>query len=363
MNFKRLSLLWTMFLGNLLLGQASYVYQVPKELDDGWEIGDLLVESVDTAQIFQLITQLSREKNKIHSVLMIYKGKLLIEEYFNGQKPSEPHDLRSATKSIRALLLGIAIDKGFIESVHDPISKYLKNLTPRKNLDPRKEMVTIAHLMSMSSGWDCNDGDKKSMGQEDRVYRKKDWLQYTLDLPLINDPGSVAHYCSMGTILVAEIISQSSSLSIDQFADQYLFAPLGISKVHWGHTSNKPVIPSGKRLYLTSRDFAKLGQLVLQKGNWNGQQIISEKWIEVATTTKTKIKGMNYGYMWWQIPFLVNGRMIQSITASGNGGQYLMIFPELELVGIFTGGAYNSEAAQIPFAIMRNIFLPAFSQK
>jgi len=362
MKYKILSLLTVVLIGTYLHGQATYRYHPPKFMDDGWEIGDLVREGIDTTRIAQLFNQLREGPNQIHSVVIVQEKKLVVEEYFNGQERAVPHDLRSATKSIRSLLLGIAIDKGFIGSVHDPISKYLKNLTPKKNLDPRKETITIAHLMTMSSGWDCNDMDKKSVGQEDKVYRKKDWLQYTLDLPMINEPGKVAQYCSMGTILAAEIISQSSGLSIDQFAEKFLFVPLGISTVNWGHTSNKPVIPSGKRLYMTSRGLAKLGQLVLQKGHWNGQQIVSEKWMETSTTTKTQVNGMNYGYLWWQFTFPVNGRMVHSITATGNGGQHIMIFPELDLVAVFTGGAYNSQEARLPFMIMKDVFLPAFSK-
>ena len=91
----------------------------------------------------------------------------------------------------------------------------------------------------MSSGLECNDWNKSSKGQEDRIYKKEDWIQETLNLPMANDPGKVAAYCSMGSILVAEAISQASGMAIDQFAEKYLFGPLGIKNISWGHTSNK----------------------------------------------------------------------------------------------------------------------------
>ncbi len=349
----------TLFTIAVCNGQNAYAYLQPKELEDGWETSSLGSQPVDTTFIYKLFEQLKNGENKIHSVLLVKDDQLVIEEYFNGHSKDRPHDLRSTSKSIRAILMGIALDKGLIESIDDPISRYLKSPVPNKNLDERKEQITIKHLLTMSSGLDCNDWDKKSKGQEDKVYKKKDWLQYTLDLPMINDPGTVSTYCSMGVVLLAEIISQASGMAIDQFAEDYLFRPLGISNVQWGHTSDKEVIPSGKRLHMTSRDMAKIGQLILNGGKWNKKQIVSEKWIEESTTPKTKITGIDYGYLWWNIPFRVNGKTIVSKTATGNGGQYIMVIPEMNMVAVFTGGAYNLQEDKLPFAIMKDVFLPA----
>lgn len=349
-----------LFVNTLCYGQNTYTYSQPKELKDRWKTTNLKSQNIDTTRIYQLFTQLQNKKNKLHSVLLIKNNQIVIEEYFNGYSANKQHDLRSVTKSIRSILLGIAIDKGFIENVDDPISKYLKSPVPKKNLDKRKYKITIRHLLTMSTGLDCNDWDKNSKGQEDKVYRKKDWLQYTLDLPMVNEPGTVSNYCSMGVVLVAEIISQSSGMTIDKFAEKYLFKPLGIANVSWGHTSNKEIIPSGKRLYMTSRDMAKIGQLILNNGKWNDKQVVSEKWIEDSTTPKTKISGIDYGYLWWNIPFKEKEKMIVSKVATGNGGQYIMVFPELGMVTVFTGGAYNSQEDKLPFAIMTDIFLPVF---
>ena len=354
-------LIITFFIGGYCYGQDSYLYSKPKDLGDGWKTNDLKSQNVDTTLIYKLFNQLNHRENKIHSVLLVKNDQIIIEEYRNGQVLNQKHDLRSATKSIRSILLGIAIDKGFIDSVNDPISKYLKSPIPNKNLDKRKEKITIKHLLTMSSGLDCNDWDKKSKGQEDKVYKKKDWLQYTLNLPMVNEPGTVSNYCSMGAVLIAEIISQASGMTIDKFAEQYLFNPLEITNISWGHTSNKKVIPSAKRLYMTSRDMAKIGQLILNNGKWKGKQIISEIWVTESTTMKTKIAGNDYAYLWWNIPFKRNEKLIVSKTASGNGGQFIIIIPEMDMVAIFTGGAYNSEDGQLAFAIINDIFLPTFT--
>ena len=263
---------------------------------------------------------------------------------------------------IAVILLGIALDKGFIESIDDPISKYLKTLKPKKNLDKRKDSITIRHLITMSAGWDCNDWDKKSKGQEDRVYKKNDWLQYTLDLPMINNPGEVSTYCSMGVILMTQIIEEASGMPIDAFAKMFLFDPLGITNLGWTHTSKKDVINSSKRLSMIPRDMAKIGKLILQKGEWKQQQIVSSAWIEEATTPKTKITGIDYGYLWWTIPFqLKDGSFVTAKVATGNGGQYIMVFSEFNIIAVFTGGAYNSQDDKIPFAIVKDVLLPTFT--
>ncbi len=353
----------TLSISGFCYGQGSYIYSKPKGLGDGWKTNDLKSQNIDTTLIHRLFSQLNDRENKIHSVLLVKDGQIIIEEYLNGQASDQRHDLRSTTKSIRSILMGIAIDKGFIDNVNDPISKYLKSPIPKKNLGERKEKITIKHLLTMSSGLDCNDWNKKSKGQEDKVYKKKDWLQYTLNLPMVNEPGAVSNYCSMGTVLLAEIISQASGITIDKFAEQHLFKPLGISNVHWGHTSSKKIIPSAKRLYMTSRDMAKIGQLILNKGKWNEKQVVSKKWIEESTTPKTTITGIDYGYLWWDIPFKANEKIFISKTALGNGGQYIMVFPKLDIVAVFTGGAYNSQEDKLPFSIMTDILLPTFTTK
>ncbi|AUP79457.1 serine hydrolase domain-containing protein [Flavivirga eckloniae] len=353
--------IFILFAGACCFAQNTYVYSQPTRIEDGWKTNNLQSQNIDSKLIIKLFNQLQTRANKIHSVLLVKNNQIIIEEYFGENSIKKQHDLRSTTKSITSILMGIAIDKGFIESVNDPISKYLKNLSPTKNLDERKKKITIKHLLTMSTGLDCNDWDKKSKGQEDKIYNKSNWLQYFLNLPMVNEPGDVSNYCTMGQVLATEIISQTSGMTIDKFAEKYLFNPLGISNMKWGHTSKKEIIPSGKRLYMISRDMAKIGQLILSNGKWNEEQIVSEKWITESTTPKTKITGIDYGYLWWNIPFKVNGKMFISKAATGNGGQYIMVLPELDMVAVFTGGAYNSQEDKLPFAIMTDIFLPTFT--
>ncbi|MEQ9299786.1 MAG: serine hydrolase [Cyclobacteriaceae bacterium] len=359
MRIAVLSIVHVLSICTFTLGQHTYEYSEPEMLTDGWPTNNLRSLNIDTTNIYRLFEELQNQEHEIHSILVLKNSEMIIEEYFGENSANTQHDLRSATKSITSILMGIAIDKGIIESVDDPISKYVKGLAPKKNRDERKAKITIRHLLTMSTGLDCNDWDKKSKGQEDRVFKSTDWLQTFLDLPMINEPGTVASYCTMGQVFAAEIISQASGMTLDEFAQSHLFDPLNITNVSWGHTSKKEVLPSARRLYMTSRDMAKIGQLLLDRGKWNGIPIVSEAWIDESTTEKTKITGIDYGFLWWEIPFKVNENVIQSIVATGNGGQYITVFPDLDIVAVFTGGAYNSQDDKLPFAIMTNVMLPA----
>ena len=141
----------TFFLNSLCYGQDTYTYSQPKELGDGWKTANLESQNVDTTLIYKAFSQLRNKPNEIHSVLLIKNDRLIIEEYFKEHSANQLHDLRSATKSIRSILLGIAIDNGFIEDINDPISKYLKSTIPKKNLDKRKNNITIKNLPKRST--------------------------------------------------------------------------------------------------------------------------------------------------------------------------------------------------------------------
>lgn len=359
MKSNSLLLLCSLFV-QLAFSQGTFPYQEPQAEDDGWKTGHIANFQADTVLLNKFLSQFAQVDHKIHGMLVIQDETLLQENYFQDYHIDRKHDLRSVTKSISALLLGIALDQGLIESIDDPISKYLESPVPKKNLDPRKDEITIRHLITMSTGLECNDWDKKSKGQEDKVYKKKDWLQYTLDLPMIHNPGDVSTYCSMGVLMMKEIISRAAGMPIDQFAEQYLFKPLGIKDIQWGHTNEKEVISSGKRLYMRPRDLAKIGLLVFHKGKWQDKQVISEAWIADMTSKHTQITGIDYGFLWWKMPLKTGKRLYEINLATGNGGQYIMIVPELDLIAIFTGGAYNSQEDKLPFKIMMDVILPVF---
>ena len=329
------------------------------QLDSVWQVSKMWSKTLDSTKIASLIKVIEHTENGVESVLIGKKDTLLMDTYFKGYAPDIPHDLRSVTKGFIAILIGIAVDKGLIEDINDPIQKYLGPLKPLINKSETKSRITLKHLLTMSSGWDCNDWDKKSKGQEDKVYRKKDWLQYTLDLPMVNEPGQQSSYCTMGTILLAEILERVSGKSLEVFAQMHLFKPLGIRNYRWGHTSKANKLSSAKRLYLTPKDMAKIGVLVLNKGHWDKLQIVSENWIKQMTIPQPRLAGLPYGYLWFNNPFSDGTKLHNAMVSTGNGGQYIIVFSETQWIIVFTGNAFNSEKDKLPLSWVQQYILPA----
>ena len=343
-----------------LYAQNNYSYKEPFVFDDGWATNNIQSHKIDSQLIYSTLEKLGPEENhNIHSLLLVRNNELILEEYFLHYNPEKIHDLRSGTKSITSLLVGIAVDKGFIESMDDPVFKYLPAERHHNHATTEKSKITIRHLLTMSSGLDCDDWDKSSPGQEDKMYKRKDWIDHVLKLSLINKPGEKNAYCTGGVVLLGEIISEASGLSYDDFAKKYLFDPLQIVNYRWSYFNNNQNVDSGGHLFLAPRDMAKIGQLVLNHGLWKGEKIVSASWIENATTPQANLGGVNYGYLWWNIDLKYGNSYINTIFASGNGGQYIFIIPKLDLVCVFTGGNYNSEKDKLPFYLIQNSILPA----
>lgn len=315
---------------------------------------------IDGARLEQAVASLpAPAEHGMHSMLVLRRGKLVREVYWNGYGRDIQQDLRSATKSITALLTGIAIDRGAIAGVGQPLRTYLKAAYPAA--PALAHDITLEHLMTMRSGLACDDRDAASPGQEDRMYRQRDWVGYFLNLPVAHAPGADTHYCTGGVVTLGRIIAEATRQPIPAFAGEALFAPLGIVGTRWAQFDGGGQTDTGGHLKLRPRDLAKIGQLVLQQGRWNGRQLVSAEWIAQATREHTRIEDrrMPYGYLWWLSPTVHHGKQVQVAYASGNGGQYLFVVPELELVVVFTGGNYNSSKAGLPFKVMSGFILPA----
>lgn len=339
----------------------KYEYQTPVSRNDGWKTGSLLSQRIDTSYFNRFFDTLATsETHGLHSFLVIKNDTLVLEKYFDSQQLTSSHDLRSTTKSITSLLVGIALDKGFISSIDDPVALYLKPYWPSAHKDSLKNTVTIRHLLTMSSGLDCNDADPGSPGNEDRMYETQDWISFMANLPAKRIPGDTSLYCTGGVILLGEIISQASGMRVDRFAERYLFKPLAIENARWNYFKNDEKVDTGGHLSLTPRDLCKIGQLILHRGKWGNHQVVSEKWINTATSERIRLEGkFAYGYLWWRHSFKVKEKNLDVVFARGNGGQFLFIFPALKLVAVFTGGNYNSPRAELPFKILDNVVLPS----
>lgn len=300
----------------------------------------------------------------IDSMLVIRRGRLVAEHYWNGHDMATLHDLRSATKSITSLLVGIALDRGLLRDVHDPALGYLARAYPGlAAAAPQDPVLTLEHLLTMRSGRACDDRDRRSPGQEDRMYRSGDWVRFFLSLPSDAAPGETTRYCTGGVVTLGRIVTEAAGAPIADFAARRLFGPLGIRAAAWQRFDAGRQIDTGGHLHMRPRAMAKIGQLVLQRGVWDGDDIVSGAWIDTSTAVHTRFAADDrpYGYLWWRAQAQLGARQLDVIFADGNGGQYIFIVPALDLVAVFTGQNYDSPAAARPFALLGQYILPAAS--
>lgn len=311
----------------------------------------------------------SGKYEKITSIVVAHKGKVVFEKYYNGNDMNSLHNTRSATKTMATLLTGIAIDQGHITSEKDMIFDYLQHKLPVKNPDKRKEKITIEDLLTMSSALECNDSDRSSRGNENRMYIIEDWGQFYLDLPIRSYPwgpkpkdrpyGRAFSYCSAGAAIVSEILQNAMEENLDAFAKKHLLDPLGIS-AYTLHYSPMDILNTAGGSEYRSRDFLKLIQLCLNKGQWNGKQIISSSWIEKATTPKVNAReNVDYGYLLWLKSF-GNNKKYSSYYMSGNGGNKVLACPALALTVVITATNYGNRKGHVyTDEIMNDFIIPA----
>lgn len=345
--------------------QPEYIYRIPEKINDGWETSSINKEDINSAIINDLLQALLNKKYKnIHSILIIKNGKLVLEEYYSGYDRTKFHQIRSATKSIGSILTGIAIDKGFIPNANEKIYSHFKSYEPEKKWDERIKDITIKHLLTMTSGYDCDD-HKSNFACEQNMYKSKDWVEYAVNLPMANRPGEYWAYNSTSLSLIGELISKKSNMTIPDFANKYLFKPMCITDFQWGFSPKGKAWLAGNAR-MKPRDMAKFGYMVLNGGMWQDKQIISTKWLKESTSKYVALKNMkihggnyNYGYLWWLAKLTVKKQSVDIIAASGNGGQIIAIIPEFEIVAVFTGGNYNSPLEAQPVEMLIQYIIPA----
>ncbi len=334
-------------------GTAPYAYAVPTDLGDGWRTATLASVGLDPAPLLALVDGILRERPttrhapSIQSISIARHGKLVFDEYFFGFDANRPHDVRSAGKSVTTLMLGRAIEAGAPLTPQSKVYPLFQSYAPFANPDPRKAQMTIADLMTMSSGYACDDDDDDSPGNEDTMQsqtKQPNWYKFTLDLPMANDPGKKAIYCTAGINLLGGIIAQATNVPlVDYFYDEFA-APMQFR--YYDMLLTPPPLNTaymGGGDYFLPRDFLKFGQLFLNKGTWNGTKIIDNAWLEIVSKKRTTVKGElgDYGYAWHLYTFHVKGRSIHAINAGGNGGQLLFVFPDLDMTVLLTGGQYG----------------------
>jgi CubicO group peptidase (beta-lactamase class C family) len=348
------------------VGQNSpeaYRYQIPTDRHDGIAVGDIAHSDLGTATANAIVRGILDGTYKdVHSVLLYQHGRLLLEEYFYGYNVQRQHELRSATKSVVSALAGIAVDHGALPGANEPVLPHMA-YTSYAAPDPRKSTITLGNFLSMSSGLDCNDHSSNSPGRETVIDETPDWVKATLDLPMINDPGTKGFYCSGGVAVVGRMTENAVHMSLPDFAQANLFTPLGIARSDWFWNYNLTnANKEYSQIHLRPRDMLKLGILFANNGSWQGHPVISPSWVKASLSEQSHVDNTSYGYFWWR-PWLNvqtpdGSQRIDMQAAQGNGGQKIYLLPQYDFIAVFTAGDYNSDGAP-PNKIMSRIILPA----
>jgi CubicO group peptidase (beta-lactamase class C family) len=341
----------------------AYTYARPVDRHDGIAVGDAAAAGIDPSTVARLVGRVvDGTYPDVHSILVYRGGRLVVEEYFYDYDADRPHQLRSATKSVVSALVGIAIDRGMLESDTARVMRYLPH-DVYANADPRKDRLTIRDLLTMRSGLACDDWEAGSPGNESRMYRSGDWVKFVLDLPMTDAPGTRGRYCSGNVAVAGRIVEGVAHTTLPTFARQQLFAPLGIraQDVRWNYTLDSTNAATFAQVYLRPRDMLKLGMLYQQGGRWNGRQIISRDWVARSIQAWSTVGDQPYGYFWWhqwvEASTPQGPRRVDMVDASGNGGQKIYLVPSLDLIVVLTGGNYNVSSPAT--GIMANEILPA----
>ncbi|GJM35889.1 MAG: serine hydrolase [Saprospiraceae bacterium] len=363
-------------------------YHPPEHINDGLDVGSLAEVDIDSTLLKKALRRISRGKyNEVHSMLIFKDNKLVIEAYFPGYKyqwdapdhhgewvewdKGMPHIIMSATKSITSTCIGIAIDKGFIESVHQSIFDYLPE---HQNLNTNgKDKITIEHLLTMTSGLEWNEWDVLLSSLDNDLislnFDCEDPIRCILEHPLVSAPGTSFTYSGGNMILLGEIIKHATNLPIDEFSREYLFEPLGIASSNWSERYENGVIYAGGGINITPRDMVKIGATFLNDGIFNEKRIVSNQWIEKCTTQYSNNINIDipghasgshgYSYSWWLKSYPRPGNEIKMYSALGWGGQEIMVLPQLNTVVVFTGGNYTATVKV--FDILEKYILPSIN--
>ena len=322
----------------------------PSKANDGWATATLADEHIEEGGVTKIVHRLastvpvSSRTPFVQGLLIARNGKLVLDQYFFGFDRETPHDVRSAGKSLDAALFGIALSTNPRLTVDSPAYRWLP-YPSFAHPDPRKSRITVADFFDMKSGLACDDNDDDSPGNEGTMQSQttqSDWYRYVMDLPLVRDPGSEpAVYCSGGLNVLGGIIVGATRGWTPRLFEDRLARPLEFGEYHLQLTPKGEMYMGGGSYFLP-RDFLKLGQLFLQDGSWDGHRIFSPQWGRDAVAPHSGLTTPgDYGYSWHRTSYVVAGTTLRAFEAQGNGGQYLIVVPERQLVIEITAANYG----------------------
>lgn len=328
----------------------------PEDVGDGWVTSTPAAEGMDGDALSRAFLDVQfGQYPHVDGMVVVRNDRIVAEGYFNGYGRDGAHDLRSASKSITSALAGIAVDQGRL-AVGDRISAHLPGFESYRRMDDLKRSITVLDLLNMQSGLPCEDSDPSSPGNEDKMYEQENWTKFLLDLPMQSAPGRVAQYCTAGVVLLGNVVANATEMPLEEFAARYLFEPLGITELSWRRSPDGRAAGGGG-MRLRPRDSAKLGQLFLDQGTWNGARVISDAWVRDSQQILTQIDGRGYGYLWWKRSFSIRGGMQDCYFAQGNGGNVIFVAPAERLVVMISGSNYDRPASSM--TLLSRGILPA----
>jgi CubicO group peptidase (beta-lactamase class C family) len=273
------------------------------------------------------------------------------------ENETDKWNIRSVTKSIISILIGIAIKEGFINSIHDTLDMFFKDYLKGCH-DEEKKTISIKNLLTMKSGLSTID-----KGLEPLLFMKsRDWVEYIIKRPLQASPGSSFEYNSANTHLLSAIITRTTGMNAATFAKKHLFAHLEIVDFLW-ESDPKGNSFGGGNLFIKPKDLAKIGLLILQNGIWMGSAIVSEEWIkESLYRFHLWDYGFHYGYLWYIKDEVndISGDSYVTYSAAGSGGQKLLIVPELNMILVATSNVdYFKDRSYFLNLMIPKFILPA----
>ena len=316
--------------------QASYQVPGPDYWPTaGWRTATPEEHGFDSAIMAEGLRSIRRDGTKIHSLLVVSGGEVVLDAYFYPYDGSTLHDQASVTKSVMTSLIGIAADQGKLD-LDAPMLSFFPD-RQIANRDENKERITVRHLASNTAGMQCIHHPDEPTARA--MHASPDWVQFTLDLPMVARPGTTFAYCSPGMHLLSAILQQATGMSTLEFARANLFEPLGITDVQW--PGDPQGITNGHgELYLHPHDAARIGFLWLHDGQWDGQQIVSRQWVRASSQRQIDTGpayGEDYGYGWW----IARPDEAPTFSAEGRGGQQVLVYPAMNMVLVLTGSGFG----------------------
>ena len=316
---------------------------------EGWRMSTPEEQGINSKMLADMMTSIQKMSYHIDSVSIVRNGYMVVDAYFYPFKKDQKHIIHSCTKSIMSALIGIAIDKGYIKKIDQPIVEIFSD-RDILNLNELKKSITLENLLTMASGLKCRDSYLYGWVGIQEMKDSNDWAQYVLDLPMAEAPGEKFEYCNGVSYLLSVIIQQSTNMKTLEFANKNLFGPLGITDVGW-QTSPQGIDIGWGEMWLKAHDMAKIGWLYLNKGRWENKQIVPKAWVKQSTRGHIDASLFDqYGYQWW----------IDSAgfyMAVGYKGQFIFVVPDKNMVAVFTSDMF--EDFPIPKKLLTEYIIPA----